>query len=54
MDIEQLKLILEAVKEVSADASSVAIWWIVGSYAVGLLIGLLPCIILLIMRIQYR
>jgi hypothetical protein len=29
MDIEQLKLVIEAVKSVSGDAQAVAIWWLV-------------------------
>lgn len=32
MNIQELQLVLDAVKTVSGDASEVAIWWIVGSY----------------------
>lgn len=35
--MEELKLILETIKTISGDASTVAIWWVVLHYGVGIL-----------------
>lgn len=40
MNLEELKLVLETVKTVSGDASTVAIWWIAGKYVLSFITDL--------------
>jgi hypothetical protein len=41
MNIEELKLVIELVRGLSSDASTVAVWWIAGHYVASLLQNLI-------------
>lgn len=43
MNIDELKIIIDLVREVSNDATSIAVWWIAGQYAFSLLKTLIIC-----------
>lgn len=43
MNIDELKLIVDLVKELSGSATSLAVWWIAGHYTLSLLKVLIIC-----------